>query len=334
MRYVYCTNMATPSKRVRTPNRQPKDLGADPDPPAKQPQRKATTNNAEDEIQVVHEEAPAEGEDVPMEELQEGAPAPKKKRGEAEKAPAEPSEKKPKKPFAKASQVPTTDIRDQSGPFRYTEGVEFKGEGNTTLATVKVGDSITLPVPNAKRRLRTFTIVLLFMKYNAAYWRASAVERLNNGGIGQRFEFPLCNITAVLAGGAPLEAAQATELRKAAKSAVEASAAPPAPPAARAGKPKRRRTVSNAQERPAAPAIANIADLNMPISTLGNLVALLTNLTTECARLQDKQKEQLALLASKHEAVFNALVNVVGAHRAHHELRHGPAAAAPPAAHF
>lgn len=325
--------MAAPSKRQRTPNRQPKDLGASSDQSAKQPPRRATANDEEDEIQVAREELPNLTEDVHEEERQEAAPAKKKKGAKGKKAAGEQGEKKPKKPFAKAFQVPTTDIKDQTGPYRFSEGVEFKGEGNTTLATLKVGNSVSLLVPDAKKRLRTFSIVLLYMKYNGAYWRASAVERLANGGISELFEFPICNVTAVLEDVAPLEAAQQSELQKAAKSALETKAAPPTPPARHAGKPKSRRIASDAQERSGGATIANIADLSMPINTLNNVVTLLTNSMTEVVRLQDKQKELLILLENKHEAVFHALVNVVGAHRAHPELRHSPVGAAPHAAH-
>ena len=65
----------------------------------------------------------------------------------------------------------------------------------------------------------------------------------------------------------------------------------------RACSPERRRRASGEH-------IANIADLSLPISQLTSLVTAATAQAAETARLQDKQSEQIQLLADKQEKVF------------------------------
>jgi len=81
--------------------------------------------------------------------------------------------------------------------------------------------------------------------------------------------------------------------------------------------------------QPAAPHVANVSELSIPISQLTSLVGMVNNMVTEASRLQDQQRVQLQLLGDKQERVFQTVVDLVAAHLPHHDAR---AAAAGPVA--
>lgn len=181
--------------------------------PAEPEQRKAPARHTvvDDDVIELAQEAPIEKDEAVPKEL------PLPTANILPKAPALGAAasaavgKKTDKPFGKAVQRPTTNIEDQSTEFRFTDGVQFVTDLGVVFATLQLGAYVTLAVPRRAQPRPVFLVVILFRRYNANLFRASGIELNDAGDFGDTFEFPVANITTILAGRPAQPAARLIE---------------------------------------------------------------------------------------------------------------------------
>lgn len=148
---------------------------------APKPKHPKKTIVEDDDVITVKPTTPIASDDEVLETEPQELIAPQRKGSNPADSAAVEKAKKVPRPFLKARQVPTTDIKDQVGEFRFTDGVDFKDEGNKVIANVKLGDYVTIPIPNKKAKQPVFLVVIIFRRYNAEYFRASVMELDSNG---------------------------------------------------------------------------------------------------------------------------------------------------------
>lgn len=182
--------------------------------------QKKPASEAQDEITVAPP-APSSADDEVAEVMTEPQQAPPAAAPAAAKeAPAKEPKKKPR-PFLQASQTPTSDLKDQKGMNRVTNGVDYKDDTGKTIGRVSVGSFVTLALPIRKTPPECFLVVLIFRRYNATSFRATCKKCNDGGTFGEVLEAPLHHVSTIDTSRPAVPAAQLGELRDAAKSALD-----------------------------------------------------------------------------------------------------------------